>query len=727
MKNYGQFCPIARASEILAERWTLIIIRNLLLGNTTFNEISAGAPGLSRALLSKRLRDLERAGVIDIRPKPTGHGSIYEPTQMGRGLWEVLMAMQTWTLKWMDVAPEHSDPDVVLWSWSQGFLRRDRLPEGRVLVRFEFPGQPIYLRRLWLLLEQKEGEVCTKYPGFEEDVIVVVEDLQTFARWHLGLVAWGAALRSGHIRVTGKRELARALPTWNAAPYIHALQRGDLISGGPATSDPLPHLDPVAAQARFRRRIPSSPPGETSLIPRFEGWLITPDDNGYDEARSVWNGAIDRRPAYVARCRSADDAVAAYRFAREHDLPLSVRGGGHGVAGTAVCDDGLVIDLSSMKGIQVDPTARTAQAQGGVLWGELDSATQAFGLATTGGTMSETGIAGLTLGGGIGWLSRRHGLTIDNLLEAEVVTADGNLVTASDRENPDLFWGLRGGGGNFGIVTSFAYRLHQVGPQVLAGLVLWPLEDGPEVLRFYREFAAAAPREVNTVIALRKAPRAPFLPPELYGRPVCAIGLFYLGDPATGEKVLAPLRDFGRPLLDRVDLRSYTELQSMFDATVPPGWHYYWKSVQLGRLDDAVIDTMIEHSSRIRSPWTYSVTYQLGGAVGDVGEDATAYSHRDAAHVININGVWLPGEPLAKSETAWTRGYFTALEPHQTGAYVNFLDRDDRARVRTAYGDDKYLQLAAMKYRYDRDNVFRLNHNIKPLEGVKSAASVTDS
>ncbi|MGH3147705.1 MAG: FAD-binding protein, partial [Rubrobacter sp.] len=416
--------------------------------------------------MSKRLRELERASVIEIRPKPNGHGSVYEPTQMGRGLWDVLMAMQTWTLKWMDVSLEHSDPDVVLWSWCHGFMRRDRLPEGRVLVRFEFPCQPVYLRRIWLLLEDKEVELCTKYPGFEEDVTVVVEDLLTFARWHLGLVAWGGALRAGHIRVTGRRELARALPTWNAAPYIHALQRGDLISGGPATSDPLPHLDPVAAQARFRRRLPPSPSEDASVIPGFEGRLITPDDQGYDEVRSVWNGAIDRRPEYVARCLSAGDAAAALRFAREHDLPISVRGGGHGVAGTAVCDDGLVIDLSCMKGIEVDPAARTARAQGGVLWGELDAATQAFGLATTGGTMSQTGIAGLTLGGGIGWLMRRHGLTIDNLLEAEVVTSEGQLMTASEQERPDLFWGLRGGGGNFGIATSFTYRLHPVGPQV---------------------------------------------------------------------------------------------------------------------------------------------------------------------------------------------------------------------------------------------------------------------
>jgi FAD/FMN-containing dehydrogenase len=317
---------------------------------------------------------------------------------------------------------------------------------------------------------------------------------------------------------------------------------------------------------------------------------------------------------------------------------------------------------------------------------------------------------------------RRHGLTVDNLLEAEVVTAEGRLVTANERERSDLFWGLRGGGGNFGIVTSFTYRLHPVGPQVLAGPVLWAMEDGPEVLRFYREFVAAAPRELNTSIILRRAPQVPFLPPELHGRPVCGIALFYLGDPAAGEQDLAPLRDFGRPLVDLVALRPYTELQSMVDATVLHGWHYYWKSAELGPLDDVVIDTMIEHSSRVRSPWSYTVVFQLGGAVADLDEDATAYSHRDAAHIININGIWLPHEPVATQETAWTRQFFAALEPYQTGAYVNFLDSDDEARVRSAYGDEKYRCLAALKYRYDPDNVFRLNHNIKPSGSEELAA-----
>lgn len=298
MKTYGQFCPIARASEILAERWMPIIIRNLLQGCRTFNEIASGAPGLSRTLLAKRLGELKRAGVIEIKPKPNGPGSVYEPTRAGRELWGVLQAMGGWGEKWMEVTPAHSNPDVVLRSWSTIYLRHDRLPEGRVLVRFEFPGQPAYRRRLWLLVEDKEAEVCHKHPGFEENLFVVVEDPRTFARWHLGLVEWGAALRSGHIRVSGQRDLARALPTWDAGPYIHALKREE-IRGRKPTLDPVPYLNPIAADQRRRRRLPPPPPKGASAIPGFEGWLLRPEDDDYDEARSLWNGAIGRRPSYV--------------------------------------------------------------------------------------------------------------------------------------------------------------------------------------------------------------------------------------------------------------------------------------------------------------------------------------------------------------------------------------------------------------------------------------------
>jgi FAD/FMN-containing dehydrogenase/DNA-binding HxlR family transcriptional regulator len=692
MRNYGQYCPIARTSEILAERWTPIIVRNLLLGCTTFGDIAAGTPGISRGLLSRRLRELERANVIEIRPKSDGHGSVYELTQAGRGLWPVLQAMRGWGMKWLEVTPAHSHPDVVLWSWSTIYLRDDLLPEGRVVVRFDFPDQPTTWRRFWLLVEDGNAELCRKPPGFEEDVQVVADSL-AFARWHLGEVEWGDALRSGEIHVTGPRKLTRALPTWNRRAGV-------------------PRVNANTSRVALERD--PSHTGRAVEMVGFRGLLVTPGDDIYDAARAVWNGAIDRRPKYIARCFDAADVGAALRFGRERELPIAVRGGGHGVAGAAVCDDGLVIDLSAMKGVRVDPADRSARAEAGVLWGELDGATQVFGLATTGGVVSHTGIAGLTLGGGIGWLMRRHGLTIDNLLSAEVVTANGELITASVREHPDLFWGLRGGGGNFGIVTSFEYRLHPVGPEVLAGPVLWAMEDAAEVLRYYREFAARAPRDLNTVVNLRKAPDLPALPNELHRRPVCMITMMYLGDPETGERLLDPLRKFGRPLLDLVSLRSYTGLQSLIDPTVPHGWHYYWKSTELGPLDDDAIDAMVEQSLDIRSPRSFSVVFQLGGAVADADEDATAYSHRAAAHNININAAWLPGEPVAEEEIAWAQSFFAALEPYQTGAYVNFLDRDDEDRVRIAYGADKYRRLVELKNRYDPANVFRLNHNIRP-------------
>ena len=718
MRGYGQFCPIARASELLAERWTPIILRNLLLGCKTFNQISAGAPGLSRALLTKRLHELERANVIEIRPKPVGHGSFYEATPAGRELWGVLMARGLWAEKWKQVTPDHADPDMVLWSWVTSFMRRDLLPDRRIEIAFDLRLRNRWTR-IWLLIENREPEVCSFDPGFGEDATITIEDDLTFARWHLGMIEWGAALRSGGIRVEGKREITRALPTWNAGPAIHRAVRARSLR--PPETPRVP-LDVLTLQEPPRRS--SGDAGSRAgarTIPGFTGWVITPADAEYDRARTVWNGAIDRRPAYIARCTSPADVSAALRFARERESPIAVRGGGHSVAGMGVCDDGVVIDLAPMKAINVDPGARTAHAGAGLVWGELDAATQALGLATTGGVMSQTGISGLTLGGGVGHLMRRFGLTIDNLLAADVVLEDGAVVTASAEENADLFWALRGGGGNFGIVTSFTYRLHPVGPEVFAGPVIWALEDGPDVLRFYRDFIERAPREVSTSVILRKAPPAPFLPAELHRRPVCMVSMSFLGEPAAAELALAPMRTFGKPLLDLVGPRPYLGLQASLDAMTPTGWHYYWKSLNLGPLEDTAIDTMIEHSSRHRSPWSYMLMVQLGGAVADIEPQATAYAHRDAAHNVNINAVWQPHERVAEHETAWARDYFGALEQHQRGAYVNFLDRDDHDRVRAAYGDDTYIRLAQVKADYDPDNVFRLNHNIEPARLVVQA------
>jgi FAD/FMN-containing dehydrogenase len=446
-----------------------------------------------------------------------------------------------------------------------------------------------------------------------------------------------------------------------------------------------------------------------------QGPVIAPGDEGYDEARSIWNGAIDRRPACIARCTGVADVVAAVRFARERGLLVAVRSGGHGVGGHAVCDGGLVIDLSAMKGIRVDPATRTARAEAGVLWGELDREAQLFGLATVGGIVTHTGIAGLTLGGGIGWLMRKHGATVDNLLSADVVTAQGELVTASEDENPDLFWAIRGGGGNFGIVTSFEYRLHPVGPIVLAGPVFHLLEDGPELLRFYREFIAAAPDELTTIFELSVAPPAPFLPEELHGRQIVMVGTCYAGSPEEGAEVVRPLKQYGRPIVDLLEPKPYTALQSMFDPMVPHGWHRYWKSVELPPLTDAAIDTLVEHAPAVTSPKSYCIVFQLGGALARVGEGETAFSQRDAAHNVNINAVWTPDDPDAERHVAWAQDFFDAMQPFAgRRVYLNFLGEEGGSRVRQAYGTRTYERLVELKRAYDPTNFFRLNQNIEP-------------
>jgi FAD/FMN-containing dehydrogenase len=464
---------------------------------------------------------------------------------------------------------------------------------------------------------------------------------------------------------------------------------------------------------------PQAAPLETAefdeLGGSFRGELLLPASPGYDAARRIWNGAIDRHPACIARCTGVADVVAAVGFARERDLPVGVRSGGHGVGGHALCDGGLVIDLSPMKGIRVDPAARTARAEAGVLWGELDRETQLHGLATVGGIVTHTGIAGLTLGGGIGWLMRKHGATVDNLLSADVVTAQGEIVTASEEENPDLFWAIRGGGGNFGVVTSFEYRLHRVGPIVLAGPVFHLLEDAPEVLRFYREFVAAAPDELTTIFELELAPPLPILPEEVHGKPILMVGACYAGSPAEGAEVVSPLKEFGNPVVDLLEPKPYTALQSMFDPLVPHGWHRYWKSVELPPLTDDAIDTLVEQTSRITSPRSYTIIFQLGGALGRVAEDATAFSQRDAAHNLTVNAVWIEEDPDAERHIAWARDFFDAMQPHAGGrVYLNFLGEEGGNRVRQAYGARNYERLVELKRAYDPTNFFRLNQNIEP-------------
>jgi FAD/FMN-containing dehydrogenase len=447
----------------------------------------------------------------------------------------------------------------------------------------------------------------------------------------------------------------------------------------------------------------------------MRGPVIDPDDERYDAARAIWNGAIDRRPACVARCTGVADVVAAVRFARARDLLVAVRAGGHGVGGHALCEGGIVIDLSAMKGIRVDAAARIARAEAGVLWGELDRETQLHGLATVGGIVTHTGIAGLTLGGGIGWLMRKHGATVDNLVSVDLVTAEGELLTASRDENPDLFWGIRGGGGNFGVVTSFEYRLHPVGPIVLAGPIFHPLEDARQVLAFYREFIATAPDELTTIFELGVAPPAPFLPEDVHGKPIVMVGACYAGAPEDGIEVVRPLKEFGNPIVDLLEPKLYTALQSMFDPAVPHGWHRYWKALELPALTDHAIDTLIDHASAQTSPKSYCIVFQLGGALARPREDETAFSQRDAAHHVNINAVWTADDPECERHVAWARDFFSAMQPHARGrVYVNFLGDEGAQRVRQAYGDRQYARLVELKRAYDPTNVFRLNQNIEP-------------
>lgn len=458
-------------------------------------------------------------------------------------------------------------------------------------------------------------------------------------------------------------------------------------------------------------------------IDGFRGRLIGPDHADYDIAREVWNGAIDRHPRLIARCVGTADVVAAVRFARDHDLEIAIRGGGHNVAGTAVCDDGIVIDLSAMRAVRVDPAHRRAWVQGGALWGDVDRETQAHGLATTGGIVSHTGVAGLTLGGGVGWLMRKHGLTVDNLLAADVVTAAGEMLRVSEHEHPDLFWALQGGGGNFGVASSFEFRLHRVGPAVLAGPILWDASDAGEVLRFYRDFLRGAPDELGTVVRFGTAPPLAVIPKNLHWRPVVMIGICYTGPIERGEQQLAPLRAFRAPLLDLVGPAPYVGFQSALDSTVVHGWNYYWKSTHLPELRDDLIDAIVERAFSCSSPRSYAAMFHLKGAVGRVAEGATAFGNRQASHAITLDGVWRPGEDFGDRDTAWARKFFDALGRYREGVYVNFLGGDeDPDRVREAYGDSVYDRLVGVKTTYDPDNVFHHNQNIRPRVRCSSTA-----
>jgi len=449
----------------------------------------------------------------------------------------------------------------------------------------------------------------------------------------------------------------------------------------------------------------------------FGGELLRPSDQGYDDARRVFNGMIDRRPVLIARCANGADVVAAVNLAREEDLPLSIYGGGHGVTGSAVVDAGICIDLRGMKGVTVDAETRTVRAEGGLTWGELDAATQEHGLAVTGGRVSDTGVAGLVLGSGSGWLERKLGYSCDNLVEAEVVTADGRQVVANEQENADLFWGLRGGGGNFGVVTAFHFRLHPVGPIVLGGMLMYPAAMARELTCFYRDYMLGAPDEVGTGLAFITAPPLDFIPEPVRGQPVVGIVVCYCGPVEEGEEALRPLREFGPPGVDLVQPMPYVAVQQLLDPPNQKGMQNYWTADFMAELPDEAVDVLVEHATRPVSPLTQIILVPMGGALARVDEEATAFGQRSAQWNTHYLSMW-PDPAASEENIVYTRAVAGAMKPWTTGrAYLNFIGDEGKDRVEAAFGPEKYARLQSLKDTWDPGNLFRHNQNIPPSAG----------
>jgi FAD/FMN-containing dehydrogenase len=446
----------------------------------------------------------------------------------------------------------------------------------------------------------------------------------------------------------------------------------------------------------------------------LRGELILAEDAGYDDARSIWNAMIDRRPALIVRCLGVADVVTGVKFAREHGLILSIKGGGHNISGLAVCEEGLMLDMSRMRGVWVDPSTRTARAQAGCLLGDVDRETQLHGLASVLGFISNTGIAGLTLGGGFGYLTRRFGWTSDNLLSMEVVTADGRIVQASEKENRDLFWGLRGGGGNFGVVTAFEYKLHAVGPEVMAGAIAWRAESAGEVLEMFRTLTAQAPPELTCVAALRMAPPAPWLPKDVHGKPIVAFFVCHTGEVSEGEKLVAPIKAFGSPVGDIIQRRPYVSQQSLIDATQPKGRRYYWKSEYLPAVKPELLAVAIKHAAAIASPHSAILLFPVNGALNRLPENHSSVGNRNAGYVPNIAASWEKAED-DKTNIEWARAAWRDLRRFSTGGtYVNFLTEDEGdERIHAAYGNN-YERLVEVKSKWDPGNLFCMNKNIVP-------------
>ncbi len=456
---------------------------------------------------------------------------------------------------------------------------------------------------------------------------------------------------------------------------------------------------------------------------QLRGSVLAPEDEGFEDATRLWNGLVEKSPALVVQPTGTADVVAAVDFARERNLLVSVRGGGHNIAGTAIADGGLTIDMSRLRGVVVDPEARTATAQSGCLLGDIDRETQLHGLATPLGFVSETGIAGLTLGGGFGYLTRRFGWTVDNLDSVEIVTADGAVLRASRDRHPDLFWAVRGAGANLGVVTSFTYRLHEVGPTVYGGLIAWPFDRADEVTAAYQRLTAEAPRELTVFLLLRRAPAAPFVPPEWHGKHICAMAVCYSGDPADADEALAPIRALGEPIIDLLKAQPYTQIQSYLDATQPKGNHYYWKTEFASELSDDLISTMERLTLDCPIPGAQVVVAHIGGALNDRDADDGVVGNRDATFVIGAAGMWEPDEVEGAVFRQWVRDAWTEFRPYSTGGnYINFQTMDeDEARVQATYGAN-FDRLREVKARYDPENVFRSNRNVRPSLPGEDAA-----
>ena len=477
--------------------------------------------------------------------------------------------------------------------------------------------------------------------------------------------------------------------------------------------DALEHIGIAAKNRSKKGMINISKEATESLKSKVKGQIVLPGDSRYDEVREIWNAMIERRPALIVRCAEANDVPHAISFARENRLEISIRGAGHNIAGSALCDNGVMIDFSTMRNVRVDAEKRRAYVEPGATLADFDEVAQSYGLATPVGINSTTGIAGLTLGGGFGWLTRKYGMTVDNLVSVDVVTAGGKRIRADENENADLFWAIRGGGGNFAIVTQFEFKLHEVGPEILAGLIVFPFDQAKQVLTQYREFVESAPEELNVWAILRKAPPLPFLPGDVHGKEVVVLATFYIGDADQGRRLIEPLLRFGAPHGEHIGAQPYTQWQKAFDPLLTPGARNYWKSHNFTELSDGALNSIIEFAGKLPSPQCEIFIGLIAGAANRVSPDAMAYRHRDAKFVLNVHGRW---DERTDDERciAWAREFFRASAPYASeGAYVNFMTEEESGRVAAAYGAN-YDRLARIKKQYDPENLFHLNQNIRP-------------